>query len=120
MKLTRLSVVFQSYRNVTRLVTSPHIFTGRSVERLEQHHGGVRAATKCWLNSQLQRVFLALFVEMRLTFTFLDSGHGMIILERKVIAEAKCSRNCRRHGNVYLCVANQLHLTSCSVVVRLQ
>ena len=112
-------LLLQSYRDIAWYVAGPHTLT-RFVVRLELHQRGVRVATRCWLDSQIQCMFQASFSEICYTVTLADPGHGVIILESKVTATWKSCRNGRCHGNGYFCITNYLHPTSSGVVIRLQ
>jgi len=88
--------------------------------RRELQQRGVRAATRCWLDSQPQCMFQASFSEIHFTVALAEPGHGVIIPESNVTASWMCSRNRRCHVNGYWFITNQLHPTSSGVVIRLQ
>ena len=96
--LANISDILQSYRDIAGYVAGPHTLT-RFVVRLELQQRGVGVATRSWLNSQLQCMVQAFSSEIHSTVTFGDSGIGVVVVERKIVA--KCRRNSGCHGNVY-------------------
>jgi len=100
--LAKFSDILQSYRDIAGYVAFPHTFT-RFVVRLELQQRSEGDATRCLLDTQLQCMVQAcsfvIVSEIHLTIIFGDSGIGVVVVERKIVAKSRRNSGC--HGNVY-------------------